>query len=131
MSLTGARGSTEEFTAGSGHHVEDTYELSCPHNTTGWRFTLSGTANDEPRTRHVDRRSSWAPRAAPKYLGHLHPERPDAWNCHFSVPGPGMYNVTVEQLAGKVVAHSVRTATREPSRLPGRVGGDLARLVEK
>jgi lysophospholipase L1-like esterase len=85
---------------------EDIFRLNGPSTLTGWRFTLSGRPDSAPaigpRRRPTLEQSGR--RTLRSTQDTFHPERPNnAWNWHFAVPGPGVYEVTVERMAGNTV----------------------------
>ena len=84
------------------HHVESVWELRVPPGTTGWEFSLTGQPARRlpvgPKPPPVSAKGATRLTTA---RGVFHEERDDnAWNWHFSVPGPGTYTVTVRTMKG-------------------------------
>ena len=87
------------------HKLPDVFELDVPAGTTGWEFTITGQPDKKGLVGH----------RPPKFTAHgashlvartgvFHEDRSDnVWNHRFTVPGPGVYTVTSNQMSGAVV----------------------------
>ena len=83
----------------------DVYKLSCPTTVTGWRYTVTGRpAGKLPFGPRPPKFTATGMTHLVTTIGVFTPRRTDnAWNWHFTVPGPGTYTVTAERMVGAVV----------------------------
>jgi lysophospholipase L1-like esterase len=107
------------------HYSPDVYELDCPADTTGWRFTLNGRISQPAAGRdpsdtkvHLEGKTL-LPKLIDSFavVGGSNPVPPERanynpWDWHFAVPGQGTYSVTAYRMSGaNIISQQTGTLT--------------------